>query len=696
MDEKLLNIAYKITSEGITTDILNEIAEFFEVDACSVVLSKDLDLTYVKGSSYFEIHGIDIKDIYKKTKDENITIKKALTEGLYVTNDYQKDKNANKVFKKLNLKSLCLLKIDAEFNAIIGLESFEKERVFLREDVEKLKFIAVFIAKALESIIFKDFLNNKIPILDINRIEFDDKESIRKWLIKHLSNILTTTHSKALSFVFPKYNIYAFLSDNKKDNFITFKKTSKIHNMLTYRMYSANIMGPCVFQYELSKNFLSCIETAKQELDINNILIIPIIENGELLSVIGYGYVYEHQLSKYDITLTTMMAKKLTNYIASTKEFTRLKDTITKSEEDIINSFILAIELRDTYTKGHSQRVAFYAKKIAESLKIKDNLIKQIHVAGLLHDIGKISIPDNILMKSSKLTEIEYEMIKYHAILSYELVNQFRSLEDLKSIAKIVRQHHEKCDGSGYPDGLKCKDITLGARILAVADVFDALTTARPYREAFLPQDAIQIMKSEVEHFDNNIFNNSIDILLNNFEDAIIIGQSSIIPKAFDEYKRKFEDLDRLTGLLSRKALMGNIDKMLKLNAAFKLYLIDIKNMDLINIKYGNNFGDKLLIKTKEALLGLKEFGMVSLARFGGDSFMFIAPYAHEESKNIEKIDMFLSNLAKFVKFKFKNEKMFPDNLEFTIVKTDYTEGSSANELIFISRRYKKAISYDS
>ncbi len=695
MDDKLINIAYKITALGIKTEILDEIAEYFEVDACSVISVKDLDITYIRGSSYFNSHDIDIEKLYKETKDDNILFIKAIKKGMYVTNEYQKDKNAHKLWKDTGIQSACLLKIEAKFNAVIGLESFSNIRIFSNQDMDKLKFLSTFIEKSLESFLLADFLENKINLLDIKQLESDKKEDIKKWLSKHLGSLLEVTHSKAISYVFPSYNIYAFLSKDKQNNFVFFKKTSKVFEMLTYRMYKENLAGPCVFSYDFSREYLECVKNAKENYDVNNILAIPIYKNGSLLSVIGYGYASEYHFSIYDVNLTTMIAKQLTDYIASTKEFSRLKGIITSSEEDIINSFILTIEMRDVYTKGHSQRVAFYSKKIAQALKLKKPLVEQIFVAGLLHDIGKISIPDSVLLKSSKLSEVEYKMIKFHSVLSYEIVNQFRSLEDLKQIAKIVRQHHEKCDGSGYPDGLKCSEISLGARILAIADVFDALVTSRPYREAFEPNEAIRIMQNEKNHFDDRILEEAIDVLLKNYDDAMIVDQGSFIPKAFDEYKKVFAGIDLMTGVLKRETFLNHIDKLLHLYTSFKLYLVDIKNMDLINIRYGREFGDELLIKTVEALSELDEYGIVSLCRFGGDSFMFIVPYSYtaESEEDIDKIDAYLSRLPDIIKFKFQNSEFFPENLEFTIVKVDSSEGTSANELVFIARKYKKSSS---
>ncbi len=688
---KLVDLAYLITTVGITQEILDKIANFFGVDACSVVSVKDMEITYVESSGYFKEHSIDIASLYTRTKDENLLFLKAIKEGIYNSYDYQHDKNANCLWKETGIKSALLLKLETEFNAVIGLENFSKKKVFTDGDIDNLNFLSAFIAKALESRLFRDVVENRLNILDIQPAESDDKEAIRRWLEENLKIMLEDTHSKAISFVFPKYNIYAFLSKNPQEHFIKFKRNKDVNEMLTYRIYKRKIKGAAVFRYEFAQNESGCMKKAKKRFNINNILTIPVYdENGTLLSVIGYGYASEYHFSIYDVKFTEMIAKKLTNYISSAKRLSKLKNIITKSEEDIINSFILTIEMRDVYTKGHSQRVAFYAKRIAQNLKLKQKLTEKIYVAGLLHDIGKISIPDSVLLKPSTLSKIEYEMIKYHPVLSYELVNKFKSLEDLQRISKMVRQHHERCDGGGYPDSLSQKQITIGARILAIADVFDALTTSRPYRNAFSPKKAIKIMKSERGHLDNKIFIRSIDVLINSFQEAKAVGNKSIIPKAFDSYKKKFADIDPMSGLLKRSAFILEIDAMLRSGIPFKLYLIDIKSTDLLNIKYGNEFGDKLIIQTAETLSELKQYNNIkALSRIGGDSFMFAALY-NEQTDNFEKIDNYLSNLPQLVKNRFKDIKNFPSNLSFTVVTTDYTEGNSAIELIFASRKHKK------
>ncbi|QWI72933.1 HD-GYP domain-containing protein (plasmid) [Bacillus mycoides] len=163
-----------------------------------------------------------------------------------------------------------------------------------------------------------------------------------------------------------------------------------------------------------------------------------------------------------------------------------------------------ALELKDPYTKGHSERVANYAKILAEETEQYDEeTLNLFYFACLLHDIGKIGISDEILNKDSTLTNEEYDIIKGHTLLGIKVVNNLSLSEENES---IIRSHHEKWDGSGYPDGLKKEQIPLGARIVSIADAFDAMTSTRSYRYALPPEEAYKrIIKGADTQFDPHL-----------------------------------------------------------------------------------------------------------------------------------------------------------------------------------------------
>ncbi len=153
-----------------------------------------------------------------------------------------------------------------------------------------------------------------------------------------------------------------------------------------------------------------------------------------------------------------------------------------------------ALEAKDPYTRGHSERVAALSRRIAAALGLGPAVVETVGQAGLLHDIGKIGVPESILRKPGPLSPAEWETMRTHPVIGAQIVAPF---EFFVAAARVIRHHHERWDGSGYPDGLARDAIPLEARIVAVADVFDALTSARPYRAALPRDDARQRLAAE-------------------------------------------------------------------------------------------------------------------------------------------------------------------------------------------------------
>lgn len=202
-------------------------------------------------------------------------------------------------------------------------------------------------------------------------------------------------------------------------------------------------------------------------------------------------------------TFAHLMLRKV-NRLYDTQVNT-IMESAEVSVEQVVKSFIIAVEAKDLYTFGHSERVSRYAIELAKTLTSyrSDKKLQRLRLTGLLHDIGKINIPENILTKEGPLTTEEYELIKTHPIVGSRMVEKIAILESLKP---GVLYHHEKWDGSGYPSGIKGEQIPLEARILAIADVFDALTSNRAYRKAMTVEQAYEILeKGSGTHFDPNL-----------------------------------------------------------------------------------------------------------------------------------------------------------------------------------------------
>lgn len=176
------------------------------------------------------------------------------------------------------------------------------------------------------------------------------------------------------------------------------------------------------------------------------------------------------------------------------KMLMRSLDKINKVTDGMIKTISYIGTIKDPYTGGHQKRVAHLARSIAEELDIDDEKIKGIYVAGMLHDIGKISIPTEILSKPGKISDVEFLLIKTHPTVSYEILKE---IEFPWPVATATFQHHEKLDGSGYPKGISNNDILLESRIITVADIVESVTSHRPYRASLGIDKALDIIESE-------------------------------------------------------------------------------------------------------------------------------------------------------------------------------------------------------
>jgi len=174
------------------------------------------------------------------------------------------------------------------------------------------------------------------------------------------------------------------------------------------------------------------------------------------------------------------------------KQFTDELD----NAEAVLFSLALSIEAKDPYTEGHCDRLSKYSVALGEKLGLPQDLRVALRRGGLVHDIGKLSVPESILLKPGPLTPEERKIMEQHTVIGERICAPLRSF---RHVLPIIRHHHEKQDGSGYPDGLKGENIPLTARILQITDIYDALTTDRPYRKALPLDKALSIMREEVK-----------------------------------------------------------------------------------------------------------------------------------------------------------------------------------------------------
>jgi putative two-component system response regulator len=217
--------------------------------------------------------------------------------------------------------------------------------------------------------------------------------------------------------------------------------------------------------------------------------------NNDLIKVVKNG------LEKKE--LKDDLKKKYKELEESNDEITRLYELLkhdynkeTESTKNLVITLANVIEAKDKYTDGHTRRVGTISKMLGEKLGLSEEKLNYLEISGIIHDIGKVGVPESILDKPGKLTDEEYEIIKKHSEIGETIL---RPLGSLKECLQPIRHHHEKLNGSGYPDGISGDDITIETRIIGVADIFDALYSDRPYRDK-LPMSSVKeiIMKDTV------------------------------------------------------------------------------------------------------------------------------------------------------------------------------------------------------
>ena len=243
----------------------------------------------------------------------------------------------------------------------------------------------------------------------------------------------------------------------------------------------------------------------------------PPLETIKRLDIQGYC----EKSDKFDQLL--LLVESGIKSVKQMDEIKRINEELSESNEklekaylDMVQTLRYTVEAKDTYTRGHSDRVSEYSVLIGEKLGLPEDQIKTLRIGGLFHDIGKIGIPDSILLKPDKLSDDEYSQIKNHPSIGAHILG---SAEIFKDIIPIVKHHHERYDGNGYPSRLKGEEIPFIARIAAVADTFDAMTSRRSYRGPIdIEHVKEEIKRCEGTQFDPQIAEVFLDILNNDYD----------------------------------------------------------------------------------------------------------------------------------------------------------------------------------
>ena len=359
-------------------------------------------------------------------------------------------------------------------------------------------------------------------------------------------------------------------------------------------------------------------------------------EEKSILENLGKDIAFAMSINRHRNILENLELEKVSNY------------------EETILAFVDIIEQRDAYTAGHTLRVAQYCRKISQALDISERDVAKLEKAAILHDIGKVVTPDSILLKPGRLSALEYDLIKQHAVSGYKMLSKIAMYQDL---ADIIKHHHEHYDGSGYPDGVKGDEISLSTHIMIVADAFDAMTTNRIYKGRKTIQEALDEIKGlSGLHFHPLV----VDAALKTLKD-ININDTSQLPHSDLEQKRfSYFFQDSLTALHNETYLSVVMNKELPNFECLNLLLL--RDFTNYNRNHGWGGGNELLITIAQKLQS--EFPDAQIFRFHGDDFVIL---------NQHHIDIHLESFNKEFKEKY--------DVHFDLHHYDIKEFDSAKAL---------------
>jgi len=344
-----------------------------------------------------------------------------------------------------------------------------------------------------------------------------------------------------------------------------------------------------------------------------------------VFSIIVISYIalehHHYPMGKILLTLLPFSASLFFMYFFEKRnQRFKLKLQHEKEEnfEKTLESFVKMLEERDTYTGGHSQRVANYSLLIAREMKCSEKECNLIYKASILHDIGKIATPDNVLLKPGKLTSLEYSLIQEHVSASYEILSGVPMYQEL---AEIIRYHHERYDGKGYPVGIAKDDIPLLSHIMIIADSFDAMTTNRIYK----PRQSISEAIEEIKRCSGEQFHPDVaKVAMVALKDVVIEDMIHQLPKTNIEKERfSYFYRDQVTELYNANYLEYIFSQVGSSHNYKHINILYLHNFSAYNATYGWDEGDKFLMSFANYIS--KRYKETIMFRIYGNDFVMIS-----------------------------------------------------------------------
>ena len=322
------------------------------------------------------------------------------------------------------------------------------------------------------------------------------------------------------------------------------------------------------------------------------------------------------------LELSTLQKNLVSEVKKQTAVAEERREKVEQMSIRMIQAFATTLDAKDAYTNGHASRVAQYAAALAKKLGWDAERIESLKSAAILHDIGKISVPDRVLNKTGRLSDEEFGMIKAHTLVGSDILEKTGLFDFAQDVA---RHHHERYDGTGYPDRLSGENISCEARIVGIADAFDAMSSKRVYRPALpLPSIKDELIKGKGTQFDPTF----ADIFIEMFEHGELDSIMQAYRGAGDETSLEpSEEEISSGGLLHRSEGVRRIEKAMSESKGC-LIIFDLDNLKTVNESEGHSAGDRALELISRIL---ENYGKGIACRFGGDEFVLFIPYISKE-----------------------------------------------------------------
>jgi len=458
----------------------------------NMIFVKDAeDLRYVRfnkageellGYSRQELQGKNDLDFFPKDEAEQFyqNDRNALKNNIFIDIPEEKIKTKNKGVRILHTKKIPILDEQGNPKYLLGISEDITKQKRSEQLLNALNQAAIMMATALTPLDIFTTVACELRKLDLTCLLFPIEDLQAKSFSTYLDcEAILSAHKKGTSDVIYKEFSIPIEAVDPFRKAVLEKKSVFVDN-------SAEILNQVFpkFSSKVSKKFTKHFGTAK-------ILVAPLVVED---IVIGIFLVQSNNLTPEDMPAVTAFANQLAAAWNKAKLTTKLQRTIS----GIIQTIALIVETRDPYTAGHQKRVSTLAAAISEELQLPPEKTEGVRIASLIHDLGKIHIPAEILSKPGKLTSLEYDLVKIHPQVGFDLL---KNIDFPWPIAQIILQHHERMNGSGYPQGLKRDEIMIESRILSVADVIEAMSSHRPYRPALgfaAAKDEIVNKRSEI------------------------------------------------------------------------------------------------------------------------------------------------------------------------------------------------------